>query len=634
MPGGVIPLHHAQQPPDRQNASDFARFGRPNSSTGAAFRAKTACEARQSLCLAFFVRRFARQAALLAFGAVAATGFAQRDERPLPELPSAVAQKQLFTAKQHIVSAAHPLAAEAGNKILNDGGSAIDAAIAVHAVLGLIEPQSAGLGGGAFMLMFDAQTKKISAWDGRETAPSGVTPDLFLDKDGKPLRFADAVIGGRSVGVPGVVRLMAESHAKHGKLKWARLFDPAIELADKGFPLPPRLHVHLVNDRIVKTDPAAKPIYFEADGTPKAIGTFIKNPAYAETLRLIAQQGADAFYTGAMAEEMVKAVTGHANAGALSKADLAQYKVRVSEAVCGPYRRYTVCGMPPPSAGGIAQIQILGMLERHDLSKMKPLSVEAVHLVAEAQRLAYADRERYAADDKFVEMPVAGLVDREYIKQRGDQIRLDKTLGLAQAGSPKGARVASRDGEYFPATGTTHFSIADAWGNVVTVTSSVESVFGSRLFVRGFFLNNQLTDFSFTPTKDGMPVANAVAPGKRPRSSMSPTLVLDKDGRPILAVGSALGSFIINFVTKVLVATLDWKMDIQSAIALPHFGSRNGPTELEQGTEVEKSIAGLKALGHEVRTVTLPSGLHGIMRSADGWQGGADPRRDGAVRGR
>jgi gamma-glutamyltranspeptidase/glutathione hydrolase len=593
-----------------------------------------AWKALQCLSLAFAPQHLAKPFSAVALCFFAATVHAQRDDRPLPELPSAIAQKQVFSAKQHIVSAAHPLAAEAGNKILNDGGSAIDAAIAVHAVLGLIEPQSAGLGGGAFMLLYDANAKKVSAWDGREAAPAGATPELFLDKDGKPMRFADAVVGGRSVGVPGVVRLMAESHAKHGKLKWAQLFESAIELAEKGFPLAPRLHVHLVNDRIVKNDPAAKSIYFEADGAPKSIGTLLKNPAYAETLRAIAKNGADAFYTGAVAEDMVKAVNGHANAGSLSKNDLSNYKVRVSDALCGPYRQYSVCGMPPPSAGGIAQIQVLGMLERHDLPKMRPLSAEAVHVVAEAQRLAYADRERYAADDKYADVPVAGLIDREYIKQRGDQVRLDKSMGVALAGTPKGIKAAALEGDHYPSTGTTHFSIADQWGNIVAVTSSVESVFGSRLFVRGFFLNNQLTDFSLAPTKDGVAVANAVAAGKRPRSSMSPTIVMDKDGNPVLAVGSALGSVIINFVTKTLVATLDWKMDIQAAISLPHFGSRNGPTEVEAGTEAEKAIPGLKALGHEVRAVTLPSGLHGIMRTADGWQGGADPRRDGAVAGK
>ncbi len=630
----MTPVAPAVLPTHPGPAIEAGSIRQPNPSPRAALRAKTAQTPHQCLGLPLDWRTLASALFALALAGISGPAAAQRDDRPLPELPGGIAQKQVFSARQHIVSAAHPLAAEAGNKILDEGGSAIDAAIAVHAVLGLIEPQSAGLGGGAFMLVYDAASRKISAWDGRETAPAGATPDLFIDKDGKPMRFSDAVIGGRSVGVPGVVRLMAASHAKYGKLKWARLFEPAIELAEQGFPLPPRLHVHLVNDRIVKGDAAAKPIYFEADGTPKPIGTLIKNPAYADTLRLIAKQGADVFYTGALAEDMVKAVNGHANPGSLSKTDLAQYKVRVSEAVCGPYRQYTVCGMPPPSAGGIAQIQILGMLERHDLSKMKPLSAEAVHLVAEAQRLAYADRERYAADDKFVAVPVAGLIDRDYIRQRGDLIRRDKTLGLAVAGTPKGIPSAQAAGDYYPATGTTHFSIADRQGNVVTLTSSVESVFGSRLFVRGFFLNNQLTDFSFTPTKDGVPVANAVAPGKRPRSSMSPTIVLDKDGRPVLAVGSALGSFIINFVTKTLVAALDWKMDIQSAIALPHFGSRNGPTELEQGTEVERAIPGLRALGHDVRTLTLPSGLHGIMRTADGWQGGADPRRDGAVRGR
>jgi gamma-glutamyltranspeptidase/glutathione hydrolase len=561
---------------------------------------------------------------------------AQRDDRPAPELPSAATQKNaLATAQQFMVSAAHPLATEAGVKILAEGGSAVDAAIAVQLVLGLVEPQSSGIGGGAFMLHFDAKARETLAYDGRESAPRAATPQLFLDDKGQALRFGEAVIGGRSVGVPGVLRLLEAAHKKHGKLKWARLFEPAIILAEQGFELAPRLHLHLSNDRVVKNDAVAREVFFNADGAPKALGTTLFNKAYADTLRAVAHGGAAAFHEGPIAEDIVKAVQSHpTNPGTLALEDLRDYRARVSKPLCGPYRDYTVCGMPPPSAGGIAILQILGALQRFDLPKVRPFSTEAVHLFSEAGRLAFADRERFVADDQFVKVPTAALISPAYIKRRGESIRAEKSMGVAQPGAPVAERVAFADGLAWDRDSTSHFSIVDTDGNALAMTTSVESVFGSRLWVRGFFLNNQLTDFSFVPEKDGMPVANAVAPNKRPRSSMAPTLVFDKNGDFKMAIGSALGTVIINFTAKTIIAALDWNLDMQAAIASPHFGSRNGPTELEVGTPVETLAASLKALGHDTRVGQLPSGLHGIMRTANGYQGGADPRRDGVAAGR
>ena len=565
-----------------------------------------------------------------------APAHAQRaDAQPLPELASRSNEKKLVTAKHYMVAAAHPLASEAGAKILERGGSATDAAVAVQLVLGLVEPQSSGIGGGAFMLHFDAGKRATTAYDGRETAPMGVTPELFLDRDGKPLKYIEAVIGGRSVGVPGVLRALEVAHARHGKLPWAELFAPAIALAENGFALPPRLHVHLVNDTVLKQNPATREYLFRDDGSPKPIGTLLRNPAYAATLKRIARDGADAFYRGEIARDMVAAVRNHpTNPGFMAEQDLQDYRARALEPVCGPYRAFRICGMPPPSSGGIAILQIMQSLERFDLKSVRPNSTEAVHLLSEAGRLAYADRERYVADDRFVSVPVAGLIDRDYNHRRGELIRREKSMGRADAGEPAGVKTAVTEGEALERPGTSHFSIVDRWGNAVSMTTSVESVFGSRLFVHGFFLNNQLTDFSLVPVKDGVAVANAVYPGKRPRSSMAPTMVFNDKGELHSVIGSALGSLIINFVSQTLVATLDWDMDMQAAITLPHYGSRNTPTELEKGTAVEALATALQAMGHETRSFDMPSGLHGIMRTPQGWQGGADPRRDGIALGR
>ena len=559
---------------------------------------------------------------------------AQTNRPAQPEPASGRSEKQLAHASQHMVAAAHPLAVEAGLQMLDAGGNAVDAMIAVQLVLNLVEPHASGLGGGAFLLHYDARARAVSSYDGRETAPAAATPELFL-RDGKPMNFRDAVSGGLSVGTPGVARLLETAHRKHGRLPWTALFQPAIELAEKGFPLSPRVHALLLRDRAIIGEPAARSYFLQADGTPKPAGTLLRNPQFARTLRAIAAGGADAFYRGDIARELVAAVRGHAaNPGLLSEADLAAYQVREVEALCRPYRSYRICGMPPSSSGGIAVLQILGLLSSQKLSAIQPGSPQAAHLLAEAGRLAYADRNRWVADDRYVDVPVAGLLDPAYLAARSRLIGTDRSLGRAEAGTPPGARTVFADDPLEEVAGTSHVAIVDGNGNAVSLTTTIENFFGSRIMVGGFLLNNQLTDFNFNPVESGRPVANAVAPGKRPRSSMAPTLVFRGNGDLHLVLGSPGGSRIINYVAKTLIATLDWNLDIQAAIALPNTGSRNGPTEIERGTDAEALAAPLRGMGHIVEITDMTSGLHGIMRDGKGWQGGADPRREGVAKGR
>jgi len=534
-----------------------------------------------------------------------------------------------------MVAAANPLAVEAGLRMLEQGGNAVDAMVATQLALNLVEPSSSGLGGGAFFLYYDAKAKKVTAIDARETAPAGATAELFVGADGKPMAFLAARVGGRSVGTPGTPRLLEVAHARYGKLPWKALFEPAIALAEKGFPVSPRFNKLAGDDKGLADEPAARAYFFGADGTPKPVGSTLRNPEFAATLRAIAAGGADAFYSGDIARDMVAAVRGHANAGTLSLDDLASYRVRDVEPLCGSYRTHRLCGMPPSSSGGIAVLQILGALERFDMAAVRPNSAQAVHLVSEAERLAFADRGRYVADDRFVDVPVAGLVDRKYIAARSGQIAPEKSMGIAKAGTPPGLRTAMADDPVDEVMGTTHISIVDREGNAVSMTTTIESFFGSRVMVRGFLLNNELTDFNFLPVEGGLAIANAVAPGKRPRSSMGPFLVFDgRTGALDMTIGSPGGSLIIGYVAKALVGILDWKLDVQSAIDLPNFGSRNGPTELEKGTGLEDLQGALKAMGHDVRVIDMTSGLQGIRRVKDGWEGGADPRREGVARGR
>lgn len=555
-------------------------------------------------------------------------------------------------ATRHMAAAANPLAAEAGREILRAGGSAVDAAIAMQAVLTLVEPQSSGIGGGAFLLHWDG--KRVQAFDGRETAPMAADENLFMTPQGRAMSFYDAVVGGRAVGAPGVLRMLELAHRQHGKLPWPRLFEPAIRLAENGFAISPRLHALIASDRHLARNPAAAAYFFNADGTPKPVGTVLKNPQLAETLRAIAQGGADAFYRGPIAADIVAAVRGHAtNPGLLAESDLANYQAKEREPVCTDYRKWRVCGMPPPSSGGIAVAQMLGVLASHDIAAAPPLAFtheprpEAVHLFSEAGRLAFADRSVYVADSDFVPVDVAALTSPAYLAERAKLIG-EKSMGRATAGTPPGAGVAFAPDPSPYRQSTSHVSVVDAQGRAVAMTTSIEDQFGARQMVRGFLLNNQLTDFSFLPREgdgkggvraNGKPIANRVQAGKRPRSSMAPTLVFDRaSGELVATLGSPGGSLIINYVAKVLVATLDWELDVQQAVAMPNFGSRNGPTELEDGRVGEALLEALKARGHQTRLMPMTSGLQAIVRvrlpdGRHGWAGGADPRREGVALG-
>ncbi len=576
------------------------------------------------------IRGRSKRAALwlpLFFAASAA--FAQ----PAPEAGSGRTTKEAVAGSRFMAVAAHPLATEAGYAILKRGGSATDAAVAMQLVLGLVEPQSSGLGGGGFVLHFAAAEGRVRAYDGRETAPAAARPERFLGLFGRPLGFMEAVLSGRSVGVPGTVAVLELAHRNHGRLAWAELAVPAIELAERGFPLSPRLHALLEWNRFLRRDPYAARYFYEPDGRPKPVGTVLRNPEYAAVLRELAAGGAPAYYRGQIARDIVAAVQKHpVEPGNVTLADLERYAAKEREPVCGAFRAYRVCGMPPPSSGGIAVAQILGILERLPRTDYARDPLAAVHFFAEAGRLAYADRDRYVADPDFVDVPVAGLLAADYLAGRAALIAPGRSMRRAPAGSPRGAQ-ARRDGAALELAATTHLSVVDADGNAVALTSSIEFAFGNHRFVRGFLLNNQLTDFAFRPEEDGLPVANRVEGGKRPRSSMSPTMVFDADGRLVLVTGSPGGHAIINYVARVLVAVLDWEMGLQDALDAPHFGSRNGPTELESGTAAAELRSGLAARGHDVRVHEMTSGVHAIRRVGGEWVGAADPRREGVARG-
>ncbi len=570
---------------------------------------------------------------------LAATGIRFRPLRLLvvaavlaPLLAGCAAAPQIPAgAPRQMVAAANPLAVEAGMAMLRQDGSATDAAIATALVLGLVEPQSSGIGGGAFLLHYSAASREVAAYDGRESAPAGADEALFLTADSEPLPFWEAVVGGRSVGTPGLLRMLELAHQAHGRLPWAELFEPAIRLAEEGFAVSPRLHQLIAGDRYLKRYPETAAYFHDAAGNPLPVGHLLKNPAYAATLRAVAAGGADAFYRGAIAVDIATRVRGVAdNPGRLSYSDLATYQARRRAPLCLPYRQWIVCGMPPPTSGGVAVLQILKLLEPFDLAAQAPLSPEAIHLVAEAGRLAFADRNRFLADSDFVAVPLDALLDPAYLAGRSMLIDPAASLGEASPGLP--GQQAAAPAQLDPPS-TSHLSVVDAEGNAVSMTASIESAFGARVMARGFLLNNELTDFSFRPQVDGQPVANRVEPGKRPRSSMSPTLVLDRRGRFVMAIGSPGGSRIIGYTAKAIIAALDWNLTMQEAVALPNFVNRNGATDLEAGTAAEAAKAALEALGHEVNVRDLTSGLHGIRLTPAGLQGGADPRREGVVLG-
>ncbi len=575
--------------------------------------------------------RFRLALLLAAFSLVTIPATAQT-VAPAPEAGTGRMAKSAETTTLDMVAAANPLAARVGKDILTAGGSAMDAAIAVQLVLNLVEPQSSGLGGGAFLIHFDG--KDMTTLEGRETAPAASIPERFLWADGKPSEFYAAVVGGRAVGVPGTPRLLQAAHKKWGRLPWAQLFEPAIGIAENGFQMSPRLAGLIAKDRFLSRDPLAKSMYFNQDGTPKPAGTILKQPAMAATLRLLAKDGMDAFYSGAIAEDVVATVTTHpGNPGDMTLDDLAAYKAIERPAVCGPYRGRKICGMGPPSSGAVAVLQTLSVLEGHDLTGIGA-GPEAAHLIAEAERLAFADRAQYLADPDFVAVPLKGLLDADYLKARAALVDPAKSMGTAKAGEPppkKAERLAPSDGIEF---GTSHISIIDRFGNAVSMTTTIEDAFGARLMTKsGFLLNNQLTDFSFVPVKDGKPVANRVEPGKRPRSSIAPTIVLDESGKLEAVVGSPGGSLIIPFVVKTLVALIDWKLDPQVAVDLPNFGSRNGPTELEAGTKATTWQGALEAKGHSVKLIEMTSGIQAIVVTSVGFTGGADSRREGVAIG-
>ena len=551
-----------------------------------------------------------------------------------PEAATGYVEKQAFEAKDYMVVAANPYASWAGKNILEKGGSAIDAAVAVQSMLSLVEPQSSGIGGGAFILYWDNKNKVLHTFDGRETAPKAVNSHWFIQGN-KPMRWIDAVVGGKSVGVPGAVKALEMAQKEFGKLPWNTLFDDSIKTAEDGFKVSPRLAKLVALDYHpgLKTFPASSTYFFPA-GLPLKEGTVKKNKKLAKTLKGIAEKGSDYLLKGEVAEKIVKAVnSAEINPGQMTLEDLASYEPVKREPVCGLYHEKRICGMAPPSSGGVNVYQILKMLEGFDLSQYAPDSVEFANLYTQASALSYADREKFIADSDFTNLPFAAMINTAYLERRAESISVDKEWRRKRAGNPYAdANVALGTSMELP--NTSHVSIVDKEGNAVSMTTSIEFMFGSGIMVEGFLLNNQLTDFSFSPTKNRFPVPNRVEPGKRPRSAMSPTMVFDKEGNLEVVVGSPGGSRIVSYVAQTLIGVLDFGLDIQQAINLPKITNRNDYTALEKGTPIAELEAPLKALGHNVKVVDLNSGLHGIQFKSGKLIGGADPRREGIAVGR
>ncbi|PSJ79993.1 gamma-glutamyltransferase [Neisseria iguanae] len=549
-----------------------------------------------------------------------------------PEQGTGLTEQKLVHAKKFMAASANPLATEAGYEILKRGGSAIDAMIAMQTTLSLTEPQSSGLGGGAFLVYWDNKAKKLTTFDARETAPKSATPELFLDENGKPLAFMKAVVGGRSVGVPGIPKLLEDTHKRYGKLPWQSLFDKPVQLAEQGFAVSPRMSQSIKQNKESLQRYPQTAAYFLPNGTPLAAGTVLKNPEFARSVKLLATQGSAPFYKGKPAQNMVNTITGATdNPGKITLADFKNYRVIERTPVCAPYREYEVCGMGAPSSGGIALGQILGILQTQD---MKTLGAENIHSwrwIGDASRVAFADRDYYVADPDFVTVPTKAMISKSYLNGRAREIRAtDKALPQINAGKLSNQFAAGKPVEL---PSTSHIVVVDKEGNVVSMTTSIENAFGSTLMANGYLLNNELTDFAFNPgNAEGKVVANSVASGKRPRSSMTPTIVM-KNGRPYMAVGSPGGSRIIGYVAKTLVAHIDWGMDIQTAISLPNMLNRGSVYEIEQDTSATARTPQLEKLGYKVQVRDLNSGVQGIVIGKDGLQGGADPRREGKVMG-
>ncbi|MFL6750157.1 MAG: gamma-glutamyltransferase family protein [Sphingomicrobium sp.] len=533
-------------------------------------------------------------------------------------------------SEQAFVIAANPLAARAGMEVLEKGGSAVDAAIAVQAMLSLVEPQSSGIGGGAFLNYYDAQTRRLTIYDGREVAPAQATPGMFLDSAGKPLPFNQAVLSGRATGVPGVVAMLSMAHREHGKLAWRTLFGSAERSADEGFIVSPRLGRLLAGNFAENRAPDVIAYFRRADGTRLTAGDRLRNPAYAAFLRRLAQQGPAALYAGETAGRIVARTRAAPIGGSMTMADLANYRPIKREALCRPYRIYIACA-PPPPASGVGTLMLLGLIERTDIDRRGPSDPHAWFLFAEASRLMYADRDRYVGDPAFVEVPVDGLLDPAYLDQRARMIG-DKAMPAPQPGNPAGARVLAADQTLEP-TGTSHFIVRDAAGNVVSMTTTVESIFGSGRMVDGFFLNNQMTDFSFSPTDaQGRPAANAVRAGKRPRSSMVPAILLTRDGQFAGAFGSAGGNAILAYVAKTMVAAVDWRLPVQQAIAAPNLVARGAGFQGEVTKFSPELLAGLRQRGIDLKPGQgEDSGVHAVMIRDGQIDGGFDPRREGVV---
>lgn len=574
-------------------------------------------------------------------------GFSYETPSVTPEVGSGYEEKPGWSAASFAVAAANPLATDAGYQVLANGGNAVDAAIAVQMVLTLVEPQSSGIGGGAFLMHYDGSD--VQAYDGRETAPAAVTGELFM-QDGEPLPFMDAVASGLSVGVPGTVRMLEQAHKEHGQLAWEELFVPAITLAEEGFAVSQRLHTSLTSDEALKNDPLAGQFYYNADGEPLAVGDTLKNPALAEILRRIASQGSAALYEGEVAEDLVNRVQSHdVRPGSMTLEDIQDYQAVERDPLCTPWQQWEVCGFPPPSSGHITIMQILGMLDQRPLLEA-PLddgvsSSGWLHQFLEASRLAFADRGRYIADPDFVEAPGGDwtlMLAPDYLASRSELIGDTSMGGSAQPGNPGEQNVSWASQPTQPEYGTSHISIIDGEGNAIAMTTSIEQAFGSRIMADGgtglpggYLLNNELTDFSFVPEVDGEPVANRVEPGKRPRSSMSPTLVFDGEtGELVASLGSPGGAAIIHYTARTLVAMRDWGMNAQEALNLPHAITTGGDVYLEEGRFPDATKQALEAYGHTISERELTSGLQAIRRLEDGTLfGGADPRREGVVMG-